>query len=110
MSVKIVVAALTLLFVPLALHADEAKPVAPVPAASAAKNSVNLDDIRAFAAVFGLVKQAYVDPVDDKTLMQSAIKGLLANLDPHSEYLDERAMNELNEDTSGSYNGLGLEV
>src|SRR5579863_7386148 len=110
MSVKIVVAALTLLFVPLALHADEAKPVAPVPAASAAKNSVNLDDIRAFAAVFGLVKQAYVDPVDDKTLMQSAIKGLLANLDPRSEYLDERAINELNEDTSGSYNGLGLEV
>ncbi len=105
MSVKIVVATLALLSMPLALHADEAKPVAP-----ATKKSVNLDDIRAFAAVFGLVKQAYVDPVDDKTLMQSAIKGLLANLDPHSEYLDERAMNELNEDTSGSYNGLGLEV
>ena len=110
MSVKIVVATLALLSAPLALHADEAKPVAPAPVAAAAKKSVNLDDIRAFAAVFGLVKQAYVDPVDDKTLMQSAIKGLLANLDPHSEYLDERAMNELNEDTSGSYNGLGLEV
>jgi len=79
------------------MRTRQKKPAAPVPAAApAAKNSVNLDDIRAFAAVFGLVKQAYVDPVDDKTLMQSAIKGLLANLDPHSEYLDEKAMNELN--------------
>ncbi len=57
-----------------------------------------------------LVKQAYVEPVDDKTLMQAAIRGLLGNLDPHSEYLDQKAMDTLSEDTSGSYNGLGLEV
>ncbi len=60
--------------------------------------------------MFSLVKQAYVDPVDDKTLMQAAIRGLLGNLDPHSEYLDQKAMDALSEDTSGSYNGLGLEV
>jgi carboxyl-terminal processing protease len=60
--------------------------------------------------VFNLVKQAYVEPVDDKTLMQNAIHGLLAGLDPHSEYLDQHAMDELSEDTSGSYDGLGLEV
>jgi carboxyl-terminal processing protease len=112
MSVKVVVAALVLLASCAGALADEAKPAAPaVPVvATPAPKSVNLDDIRNFAAVFGLVKQAYVDPVDDKTLMQSAIKGLLANLDPHSEYLDEKAMDALSEDTSGSYNGLGLEV
>jgi carboxyl-terminal processing protease len=110
MSFKVVVATLALLGAPCALRADEAKPATPHSAPAAAKNAVNLDDIRAFAAVFSLVKQAYVEPVDDKTLMQSAIKGLLANLDPHSEYLDARAMDALSEDTSGSYNGLGLEV
>ena len=100
----------------LALGADADKPAAPahpaVPAAPAApaKPSVSLDDIRTFTAVFNLVKQAYVEPVDDSALMQSAVRGLLAGLDPHSEYLDQRAMDELSEDTSGSYDGLGLEV
>ncbi|HSE11280.1 MAG TPA: S41 family peptidase, partial [Rudaea sp.] len=97
--------------------ADADKPAAPAqpaaaPAAPAApaKPSVSLDDIRTFTAVFNLVKQAYVEPVDDSALMQSAVRGLLAGLDPHSEYLDQRAMDELSEDTSGSYDGLGLEV
>ena len=90
-------------------RADEAKPEAPA-ADAAKKTTVDINDVRAFAAVFSLVKQAYVEPVDDKTLMQSAVKGLLANLDPHSEYLDEKAMTELSEDTTGSYDGLGLEV
>ena len=95
---------LLLLSVPLALCADESKSAPP------AKLAVSLDDIRAFTAVFNLVKQAYVEPVDDKALMQSAIRGLLAGLDPHSEYLDQHAMDALSEDTSGSYAGLGLEV
>ena len=94
-----------LLCAPIALLADDAKTPAPPP-----KPSVSLDDIRTFTAVFNLVKQAYVEPVDDKTLMQDAIRGLLSGLDPHSEYLDQRAMDQLSEDTSGSYDGLGLEV
>ncbi|MGH8123531.1 MAG: S41 family peptidase, partial [Rudaea sp.] len=110
MSAKVLVATLALLIAPCALGADEAKPAVPAVAAPPAQKTVDLDDIRAFAAVFGLVKQAYVEPVDDKTLMQAAIRGLLGNLDPHSEYLDAKAMESLSEDTSGSYNGLGLEV
>ncbi len=90
---------------PTALFADDAKSPAPPP-----RSSVSLEDIRTFTAVFNLVKQAYVEPVDDKTLMQDAIRGLLSGLDPHSEYLDQRAMDQLSEDTSGSYDGLGLEV
>ncbi|GAA0710462.1 S41 family peptidase [Dokdonella soli] len=78
---------------------------APVP-----KNAVDLADIRAFTAVYSLVKQAYVDDVDDHRLMQAAIHGLLAGLDPHSEYLGKEQIDDLTEDTTGSYAGLGIEV
>jgi carboxyl-terminal processing protease len=71
---------------------------------------VDLEDIRAFTAVYSLVKQAYVEPVDDHRLMQAAIQGLLAGLDPHSEYLGPEQMQDLTEDTTGSYDGLGIEV
>jgi carboxyl-terminal processing protease len=71
---------------------------------------VSLDEIRRFVAVFRAVKQAYVDPIDDATLMRSAIRGLLIDLDPHSAYLDAEQSRELNEATSGAYDGLGLEV
>ncbi|MEO7324106.1 MAG: S41 family peptidase, partial [Dokdonella sp.] len=78
--------------------------------AGPAKDTVDLADIRAFTAVYSLVKQAYVDDVDDHRLMQSAIHGLLAGLDPHSEYLGKEQMQDLTEDTSGNYEGLGIEV
>jgi len=79
------------------------KPAAP-------KEGVDLQDIRSFTAVYSLVKQAYVENVDDHRLMQAAIRGLLAGLDPHSEYLDRQQIEDLTEDTTGSYNGLGIEV
>ena len=102
---RLLVVPLLSLFLAPAFAAEDAKPVA-----SPAKPAVSLDDIRTFTSVFNLVKQAYVEPVDDKTLMQQAIRGMLAGLDPHSEYLDQHAMDQLSEDTSGSYEGLGLEV
>lgn len=71
---------------------------------------ISLDDIRKFTAVLSLVKQAYVEEVDDRTLMKAAIRGLLVGLDPHSEYLEASEISQLNEDTSGSYVGLGIEV
>ena len=83
---------------------------APVKSAPASKNAVDLQDIRSFTAVYSLVKQAYVENVDDHRLMQAAIRGLLAGLDPHSEYLDRKQIDDLTEDTTGSYNGLGIEV
>src|SRR5690606_11400002 len=56
------------------------------------------------------IKAAYVEPVDDKTLLENAIKGMLSNLDPHSAYLDPQAFEELQESTSGEFGGLGIEV
>ncbi|MDO1528983.1 S41 family peptidase [Fulvimonas sp. R45] len=93
---------------------------APAPAASAdapasasssaAADQTDLDDIRHFARVYQIIHQAYVEPVSNKTLMTAAIKGMLANLDPHSAYLDKQGLQDLDEDTSGQYSGLGIEV
>ena len=57
-----------------------------------------------------MVRQAYVEKVDNKTLMKDAITGMLSGLDPHSEYLDKEGLAQLNEDTTGQYSGLGIEV
>jgi carboxyl-terminal processing protease len=57
-----------------------------------------------------MIKQAYVAPVANKQLMQSAIRGMLSGLDPHSEFLDRHELQDLSEDTSGTYSGLGIEV
>ncbi|WP_426690354.1 S41 family peptidase [Rhodanobacter ginsengiterrae] len=73
-------------------------------------SAVDLDDIRNFSRVYEVVRQAYVEKVDDKTLMKAAITGMLAGLDPHSEYLDRDGLTQLNEDTTGEYSGLGIEV
>ncbi|HXD38099.1 MAG TPA: S41 family peptidase [Rhodanobacter sp.] len=84
-----------------------------VPAAAssaAADDPVDLQDIRHFSRVYELVRQAYVEKVDNKTLMKAAITGMLAGLDPHSEYLDKEGLQQLSEDTSGQYSGLGIEV
>jgi carboxyl-terminal processing protease len=69
-----------------------------------------LDELRTFAEVMDRIKSAYVEPVDDKTLLENAIKGMLSNLDPHSAYLEPEAFQELQESTSGEFGGLGIEV
>ncbi|WP_242112087.1 S41 family peptidase [Luteimonas aquatica] len=79
-------------------------------AAESAASKVPLDEIRRYVGVYNAVKQAYVDPVDDKKLMSSAIRGLLLDLDPHSAYLEKRDAKEFDEDTSGAYDGIGVEV
>ncbi len=104
----------SLLFLALSAFALAALADAPAtpetPEAAAAKAGVSIEDVRTFTAVYNLVKQAYVEDVGDKRLMEAAIKGLLSGLDPHSEYLDPRQLTDLTEGTSGAYDGLGLEV
>jgi carboxyl-terminal processing protease len=95
--------------------AGSASVAAPIdlPASSSSASvpsAVDLDDIRNFSRVYEVVRQAYVEKVDDKTLMKAAITGMLAGLDPHSEYLDKEGLTQLNEDTTGEYSGLGIEV
>jgi carboxyl-terminal processing protease len=69
-----------------------------------------LEELRTFAEIMDRIKAAYVEPVDDKTLLENAIKGMLSNLDPHSAYLDPADFAELQQSTSGEFGGLGIEV
>jgi len=78
--------------------------------AKAGDNQVDLEDIRRFSRVYDIVRQAYVEPVSNHALMKDAITGMLAGLDPHSEYLDKEGLAQLDEDTTGQYSGLGIEV
>ena len=69
-----------------------------------------VEELRAFADVFNAIKQGYVEPVEDKKLITSAISGMLSGLDPHSAYLDADAFKELQVGTQGQFGGLGIEV
>ena len=104
--------ALALLIGSPALLASEKtveKVAAPAPI-SDDKAPLPLEELRTFAEVMDRIKAAYVEPVDDKTLLENAIKGMLSNLDPHSAYLEPEAYAELQESTSGEFGGLGVEV
>jgi carboxyl-terminal processing protease len=69
-----------------------------------------LDELRQLADVYGLIKTDYVEPVGDKKLLTEAISGMVASLDPHSAYLDEKSYRELREGTEGKFVGLGIEI
>ncbi|QRY80089.1 S41 family peptidase [Pseudomonas sp. PDNC002] len=100
--------ALALLLGAGAVQAADAPAAAP--AANGKEAPLPLDELRTFAEVLDRVKAAYVEPVDDKTLLENAIKGMLSNLDPHSAYLGPEEFAELQESTSGEFGGLGIEV
>jgi len=72
--------------------------------------TVPLEQLRLFAEVFSRIKKNYVDEVDDRQLLEDAIRGMLDGLDPHSSFLDTKDFSELREDTRGEFGGLGIEV
>ncbi len=74
------------------------------------RGPIPLDEIRQFTDVFGVIKANYVEPIDDKKLMQEAISGMLSGLDPHSAFLDSDAFKDLQTSTQGEFGGLGIEV
>ena len=69
-----------------------------------------LDEVRIFTEVLNRIRSAYVEPIDDRTLLENAIKGMLAGIDPHSTYLASDDYDELQESTTGEFGGLGVEV
>ena len=69
-----------------------------------------LEELQQLAAVFGMVKSNYVEPVDDKKLITDAIVGMVSSLDPHSQYLDKKSLKEFNEGTTGKFVGVGIEI
>lgn len=69
-----------------------------------------IEELRTFSDVFGRIKNDYVVDVDDKELIENAIRGMLSGLDPHSSYLDAEQFTELQVGTTGQFGGLGIEV
>lgn len=111
---------LAMLFLPIALVAYQPKPLA-APSVSLSKPMgaanqqsdippIPLSDIRRFATVIAQIKHFYVKPVSYEQLFNNAIRGMLLNLDPHSSYLDEKAMKELHTMTTGQFSGIGIEI
>jgi carboxyl-terminal processing protease len=80
--------------------------------AQAPGNSATLpwEEARLFAEVYERIKREYVDDVDDHALMEKAIRGMVAALDPHSAFLDTEEFEEIRLSTMGSYPGVGIEV
>src|SRR5579883_496359 len=72
--------------------------------------NVNDDDVNRFTNTIVLIKDFYVQPVGDKSLLDDAIRGMVSGLDPHSEYLDTEAYKTLMMTTSGQFGGVGIEV
>ncbi len=95
---------LTLLGLQLAIGQNEAE------TQPAAPEGLPLDELRTFTEVFAKIKNDYVEPVDDRKLLEDAIRGMLAGLDPHSTYLDPESYRDLQEGTTGEFGGLGIEV
>jgi carboxyl-terminal processing protease len=72
--------------------------------------SVPLEELRIFTDVYTRIKKDYVVEIDDKELLEHAIRGMLAGLDPHSSFLNEEEFRELQIGTTGEFGGLGIEV
>jgi len=70
----------------------------------------NKDSIRLFKEAIGIIKKQYVEEVDSKKLMQSAINGMLSSLDPHSSFMPAESFKEMKVQMSGSFGGIGIEI
>ena len=108
----------TNLLLALALAIASASPVAAQESAPAQQPEdpplpqaqLTLDDLRTFTDVFNQARNNYVEEVDDKTLLDAAIRGMLLELDPHSSYLPAKKYEELNDAAKGRYSGIGVDV
>lgn len=69
-----------------------------------------LEDLRTFTRVYDHIRSGYVEELSDSELLEYAIKGMIAELDPHSAFLDEKSFEDLQVNTSGEFGGLGIEV
>lgn len=74
------------------------------------KDELAFEQARLFAEVLERVKRDYVEPLDDAELLESAIRGMVSDLDAHSQYLDASEYRDIRISTTGSYTGIGIEI
>lgn len=77
---------------------------------SASTDSIPLAEIQRYVQVYRSIRSSYVDPISDADLMRSALRGLLADIDPHSTYLEAEQARAFSEFAEGSYEGIGIET
>jgi len=106
-SLNALLSVMLLFAVPLAITATEGEAAAP---GQSEIEALPLDELKTFTQVFTKIKNDYVQEVNDRELLENAIRGMLEGLDPHSAYLDRNAYHDLQEGTSGEFGGLGIEV
>ncbi len=74
------------------------------------KEELAWEQAQLFAEVIESIKREYVEPIDDAVLLENAIRGMVGDLDAHSEYLDASEYRDIRMSTTGSYTGVGIEV
>ena len=102
--------ALCLLASPPVFAQSQADSIAAEDNAISIRAQLTLDDLRTFTDVFNQVRRNYVEPVDDNTLLDAAIRGMLSELDPHSAFLGHEEYQDLNDTSRGRYSGIGVSV
>jgi carboxyl-terminal processing protease len=73
-------------------------------------NAQRYEDLSLFASILELVRANYVEDVDEHALMMSAMRGILEDLDPHSAFMIPDAFDDMQEETKGEFQGLGIEI
>ncbi|MFO7877669.1 MAG: S41 family peptidase [Desulfovermiculus sp.] len=68
------------------------------------------EPLKDFSRVMDLIEKTYVNDVEREDLVEGAIQGMLQNLDPHSGYLDQEALQDMQDETSGKFTGVGIEI
>ncbi|RYE86802.1 MAG: PDZ domain-containing protein, partial [Hyphomicrobiales bacterium] len=108
----VVVLALAAFGVPALIAQEEPVPPAPAVADAPAPRSPDeiYSDLTLFGEIFDRIRAEYVDAPDERALIHAAIQGMLTSLDPHSAYLEPVDYADVQEDTSGQFGGLGIEV
>lgn len=117
-QIRSFIALIGLAFCTLLSHAsdetsNDASAIPPPPNEPASEQEIEalpLEELRIFTRVYSNVRASYIKDIDDATLLEYAIKGILSELDPHSAYLDASKYDDLQVQTSGEFGGLGIEV
>ncbi|HEV8691004.1 MAG TPA: S41 family peptidase [Ideonella sp.] len=71
---------------------------------------IPLEEMQQLARAFDILKSDYVEPVDEKKLINDALSGMVSGLDPHSQYFDKKGFKEFRESTTGKFVGVGIEI
>src|SRR4030095_14537349 len=78
--------------------------------APATDKSELYQQLNLFGDVLERIRRDYVEPVDEKTMMENAINGMLSSLDPHSSYMNPKTYRDMQVQTRGEFGGVGIEV